>query len=56
MSSLRKRTRNNQFQRRQAEEHTHEFENVQEEDDGEGGMKVIQRCYGCGAEQEMEVW
>jgi DNA-repair protein complementing XP-A cells len=54
--SLRKRTRNNQYQRRQEAEHVHEYEEVQGVDDGEGGFKSVQRCFGCGAEQQVEVW
>lgn len=55
-ASLRKRTRNNQYQRRQEAEHVHEFENVSEAVDEDGGTRSIQRCFGCGAEQEVEVW
>lgn len=54
--SLRKRTRNNLYQRRQEAEHVHVYEDVVEEEDEEGGRKAVQRCFGCGAEQEIEVW
>jgi len=54
--SLRKRTRNNLYQRRQEAEHVHQFEDVDQVDDETGGSIAIQRCHGCGAEQEVEVW
>jgi DNA-repair protein complementing XP-A cells len=54
--SLRKRTRNNLYQRRTEAEHTHEFVDVEEVEDVDGGKKSVQRCEGCGAEQEVEVW
>ncbi|KAK1920999.1 hydrophilic protein [Papiliotrema laurentii] len=56
LRDLRKRTRNNQFQRRQEAEHVHEFEDIEVATDEDGGTKTIQRCFGCGAEQEVEVW
>jgi len=56
LKDLRKRTRNNLYQRRQEAEHVHEFEDVQEVLDDEGGSRALQRCVGCGAEQEVEVW
>ena len=40
------------YQRRQEAEHVHAFEDVEGDDEGRG----LQRCYGCGAEQEIEVW
>jgi DNA-repair protein complementing XP-A cells len=54
--SLRKRTRNNLYQRRQEAEHVHQYEDVEQVEDEEGGSIAIQRCAGCGAEQEVEVW
>lgn len=54
--SLRKRTRNNVFQRRQEAVHVHNFEDVEEVSDETGETKAIQRCDGCGAEQTVEVW
>ena len=54
--SLRKRTRNNLYQRRQEAEHVHRFEDIEQDVDEEGGTRSIQRCFGCGAEQEIEVW
>ena len=54
--SLRKRTRNNQYQRRQEAEHVHEYQNVDQVEDESGGSIAVQRCVGCGAEQEVEVW
>ena len=54
--SLRKRTRNNLYQRRQEAEHVHQYEDVEQVEDEEGGSIAIQRCSGCGAEQEVEVW
>jgi hypothetical protein len=54
--SLRKRTRNNLYQRRQEAEHIHQYEDVEQVEDEEGGSIAIQRCAGCGAEQEVEVW
>jgi len=54
--SLRKRTRNNLYQRRQEAEHVHQYEDVDQVEDEEGGSIAIQRCTGCGAEQEVEVW
>ncbi|ORY32144.1 XPA protein C-terminus-domain-containing protein [Naematelia encephala] len=56
LRDLRKRTRNNLFQRRQAAEHVHNFEDVEEVIDEDGGRKALQRCFGCGAEQEVEEW
>ncbi|ORX38216.1 XPA protein C-terminus-domain-containing protein [Kockovaella imperatae] len=56
LRDLRKRTRNNQYQRRQEAQHVHEFEAVEEATDEDGGTRSIQRCFGCGAEQEVEVW
>jgi len=55
-TSLRKRTRNNLYQRRQEAEHVHQYEDVEQVEDEEGGSIAIQRCAGCGAEQEVEVW
>ena len=55
-SSLRKRTRNNLYQRRQEAEHVHQYEDVDQVADEDGGSIAIQRCAGCGAEQEVEVW
>ena len=55
-NSLRKRTRNNLYQRRQEAEHVHRFEDIEQELDEEGGTRSVQRCFGCGAEQEVEVW
>ncbi|WWC90406.1 DNA repair protein [Kwoniella dendrophila CBS 6074] len=55
LRDLRKRTRNNLYQRRQESEHTHQFEDSDEIIDDQGNRKVIQRCFGCGAEQEIEV-
>jgi hypothetical protein len=54
--SLRKRTRNNLYQRRQEAEHVHQYEDVEQVEDEDGGSIAIQRCAGCGAEQEVEVW
>lgn len=54
--SLRKRTRNNQYQRRQEAEHVHEFEDIGQQENEEGETRAVQRCFGCGAEQEVEVW
>lgn len=54
--SLRKRTRNNLYQRRQEAEHVHQYEDVDQVADEDGGSIAIQRCQGCGAEQEVEVW
>lgn len=56
ISSLRKRTRNNVFQRRQEAVHVHEFEDVEEVQEEDGETKALQRCHGCGAEQTVEVW
>ncbi|GFZ52113.1 DNA repair protein rad14 [Saitozyma sp. JCM 24511] len=56
LRDLRKRTRNNLYQRRQEAEHVHHFEDVREEADDEGGTRSFQRCFGCGAEQQVEVW
>ncbi|OCF38743.1 DNA repair protein [Kwoniella heveanensis CBS 569] len=55
LRDLRKRTRNNLYQRRQEAEHTHQYEDVDELIDEEGDKRVLQRCFGCGAEQEIEV-
>jgi DNA-repair protein complementing XP-A cells len=54
-ASLRKRTRNNLYQRRQEAEHVHQFEDVETVDD-ESGTRSLQRCFGCGAEQDVEIW
>ncbi|ODN87378.1 DNA repair protein [Cryptococcus wingfieldii CBS 7118] len=56
LRDLRKRTRNNLYQRKQDAQHVHEYEDVEQVyDEEEGSTKVVQRCFGCGAEQEMEV-
>ncbi|WWD19354.1 DNA repair protein [Kwoniella shandongensis] len=55
LRDLRKRTRNNLYQRRQEAEHVHQFEDVEEILDEEGDRSVLQRCFGCGAEQQIEV-
>ncbi|WVR09323.1 hypothetical protein IAU60_006389 [Kwoniella sp. DSM 27419] len=55
LRDLRKRTRNNLYQRRQEAEHVHQYEDVDEMIDEEGDRKVLQRCFGCGVEQEIEV-
>jgi DNA-repair protein complementing XP-A cells len=55
-SSLRKRTRNNLYQRRQEAEHVHQYEDVEQVEDEDGGSIAVQRCQRCGAEQEVEVW
>ncbi|WVQ77638.1 DNA repair protein [Cryptococcus sp. DSM 104548] len=56
LRDLRKRTRNNLYQRKQDAQHVHEYEDVEQlYDEEEGSTKVVQRCFGCGAEQEMEV-
>lgn len=52
--SLRKRTRNNQYQRRQEAEHVHEYVDVEERTNEEGDTHMLQRC-DCGAFQEMEL-
>jgi len=56
LRDLRKRTRNNLYQRRQEAAHVHHFEDVEAVEDEEGGTKALKRCFGCGAEQEVEVW
>lgn len=53
--SLRKRTRNNLFQRQQEAEHVHEFVDADEVLDENGDIKQVQVC-ACGAEQEVEVF
>ncbi|WWC93286.1 DNA repair protein [Kwoniella sp. B9012] len=55
LRDLRKRTRNNLYQRKQESEHIHQFEDADEIVDESGDRKVLQRCFGCGAEQEIEV-
>ncbi|WVW85308.1 DNA repair protein [Kwoniella bestiolae CBS 10118] len=55
LRDLRKRTRNNLYQRKQESEHIHQFEDTDEIIDEGGDRRVIQRCFGCGAEQEIEV-
>lgn len=32
------------------------FEDIEQEADEDGGTRSVQRCFGCGAEQEVEVW
>ncbi|EKC98134.1 hydrophilic protein [Trichosporon asahii var. asahii CBS 8904] len=54
LRDLRKRTRNNQFQRRQEAQHVHEFVAIEEIEDEDGETRQLQRC-DCGAEQEVEV-
>ncbi|BEI81491.1 hypothetical protein CcaverHIS002_0206510 [Cutaneotrichosporon cavernicola] len=54
LRDLRKRTRNNQYQRRVEAQHLHEFEDAEEVTDRHGDTHTIQRCT-CGAEQEVEV-
>ncbi|WVO21396.1 DNA repair protein [Cryptococcus decagattii] len=56
LRDLRKRTRNNLYQRKQEAQHIHEFEDVEEVyDEQEQTTKLLQRCFGCGSEQEVEV-
>ncbi|WVQ80024.1 DNA repair protein [Cryptococcus sp. DSM 104549] len=57
LRDLRKRTRNNLYQRAQEAQHVHQFEDVEETyaEDGDGSTKVLQRCFGCGTEQEIEM-
>ncbi|KLT45064.1 DNA repair protein [Cutaneotrichosporon oleaginosum] len=54
LRDLRKRTRNNQYQRRTEAQHVHEFEDAEEVTNRHGDTRTIQRCT-CGAEQEVEV-
>lgn len=46
------------YQRRQESAHVHVWEDVPEEEiiEEDGGKRAVQRCFGCGAEQELEVW
>ncbi|KAL7420842.1 DNA repair protein rad14 [Cryptotrichosporon argae] len=56
LRDLRKRTRNNLYQRRQDAEHVHHFVDVDAYEDEAGEARSVQRCDGCGAEQEIEVF
>ncbi|WVO14578.1 DNA repair protein [Cryptococcus depauperatus] len=55
LRDLRKRTRNNLYQRKQEAQHVHEYEDSQEVIDEDGYMKILQVCQECGAEQEVEM-
>ncbi|TXT15710.1 hypothetical protein VHUM_00213 [Vanrija humicola] len=55
LRDLRKRTRNNLFQRQQEAEHVHEFVDADEVLDENGDVRQVQVC-ACGAEQEVEVF
>ncbi|WWC71277.1 DNA repair protein [Kwoniella pini CBS 10737] len=55
LRDLRKRTRNNIYQRKQEAEHIHQFEDIDEMIDDQGDKRVLQRCFGCGSEKEIEV-
>ncbi len=49
LADLRRRTRDNVWQKRQDEQHVHEYRQVEQE-----GKESVQRCVGCGHEIEVE--